>query len=176
MPSVRSMLSKKSALLAAVRDGIQALKDSHKDYVDNQIRHAFEDSIDLDAALQHGHDQENRWDYLLGHERSGSVVGLEPNSARSAEVSTVIAKRKSAIDQLRGHVSPGAKVAAWYWVASGKVDFLPLDKTILRLDQNGITFVGRKLLQKHLDKLLPEAGPSSSRSPNGQVPRNKRGQ
>lgn len=44
-------------------------------------------------------------------------------------------------------------MAAWYWVASGRIDFAPHDKTITRLDQNGIQFVGSRLEAKHLASL-----------------------
>jgi len=165
---VRAMLLPQSSLLPAVREGLQALENAHRPYVDDELRGTFADSLDLDTALQPGREQENRWDYLLGHEPSGAVVGLEPHSAKNDEVSTVIAKRRCALDQLKGHVKTGAKVAAWFWVASGKVDFLPMDKKVLLLDQNGITFVGKKLLGKHLTKLPPSqlsAGSSKKAQP-----------
>jgi hypothetical protein len=45
-------------------------------------------------------------------------------------------------------------VTHWFWVASGKVDFLPLDKAKIRLDNEDITFIGKTLQAKH----LPRAG------------------
>jgi len=47
----------------------------------------------------------------------------------------------------------GATVAEWFWVASGTVDFTPIDKAYLRLSQEGITFVGKALLTKHLARM-----------------------
>lgn len=152
---VRASLKPESSLLTSVRDGIQALKSSHRAYVEATIREVFADSLDLDSALQAGREQEHRWDYLLGHAPSKAVIGLEPHSAKNDEVSTVIAKRKAALVQLRHHLKPGAKVTAWLWVASGNVDFQPLEKARLRLDQNGIGFVGKQLVKKHLDTHLP---------------------
>ncbi len=39
-------------------------------------------------------------------------------------------------------------VADWIWVASGKVDFIPMEKAVARLNENGIRFVGKTLLGK----------------------------
>lgn len=149
---LRKMLDAGSALRGGVVDGLGAVERAHKGYIDAAIRDEFADSLALDDALRAGHEQENRWDYLLGHRDSGKVVGLEPHSAKSDEVSTVIAKRRMALRQLRGHMKRGARVSAWYWVASGSVDFLPFDKAVLTLANEGITFVGKKLLQKHLPR------------------------
>jgi hypothetical protein len=100
--------------------------------------------------MRAGHHQENRWDYLIGHAPSTLVVGLEPHSAKRDQISTVIAKRKAAVDQLRSHLKSDARIAAWLWVASGKVHFVDTEKARRRLDQNGIRFVGTKVLRKHL--------------------------
>jgi hypothetical protein len=51
-------------------------------------------------------------------------------------------------------------VAAWYWVASGKVDFVPHEKMLNHLNENGIEFVGRRLTAKHL-ALVAKQGKSS---------------
>lgn len=57
-----------------------AVKAAHRNYFDKEVRSAFADSLDLDEALTEGHEQENRWDYLLGHALSGEVVAVEPHS------------------------------------------------------------------------------------------------
>jgi hypothetical protein len=120
--------------------------------VDRSLRSEFADSLEIDENLRRGREQENRWDYLLGHEPSAVLVGLEPHSATTGEVSTVIGKRSAALEQLRGHLKSGRTVTSWFWVASGKVDFVPHEKAVTRLAQNGITFVGSKLTGKHLPK------------------------
>jgi hypothetical protein len=97
-----------------------------------------------------GREQENRWDYLLGHAPSKQLVGVEPHSAANSEISTVVDKLVAARSQLQDHLCDGKFVAKWFWVASGKVHFAPLEKATLRLAQNGITFVGRTLTSKHL--------------------------
>ncbi len=147
---VRAALIAGSPLQRAVKDGAQALERDHRRLIAEEIRASFADSIDLDKALQQGHEEENRWDYLLGHEASQKVIGLEPHTASNHEISTVIKKRRAAIEQLRGHLKPGSSVAQWFWVASGKVDFVPIEKATLHLAQNGITFVGKALHEKHL--------------------------
>jgi hypothetical protein len=149
---VRAALREGSTLQAVVKDGIGALKAGHRDYLDGAIRVSFADSIDIDAALEAGHEEENRWDYLLGHAPSGKVLGLEPHSAKTDEVSTVIRKRRAALAQLAPHLKQGARVTDWLWVASGKVHFANTEKTRLQLDQNGIRFVGTRVLPKDLPK------------------------
>ncbi len=120
---IRVALIQDSSLQALVKDGLAAMKSSHRSYIDNSVRTSFADSIDLDEAMKAEHAGENRWDYLLGHMPSKRVVGLEPHSAKHDEISTVIAKRRSARDQLQTHLRPGAQIASWLWVASGKVRF-----------------------------------------------------
>jgi hypothetical protein len=147
---VRRALRTDSALQSRVEDGIAALKKAHRDYLHQDIRAAFADSLDVDEGLRKGREQENRWDYLLGHEESRDVVALEPHSAKQDEISTVIRKRKSALAQLRAHLRDDARVAKWLWVASGKGQFANTEKAKLLLDQNGIEFVGTQVLAKHL--------------------------
>ncbi len=110
-------LREESSLLVSVEDGLGALRNPHRDYLDDAIRGAFADSLDVDEALKAGHEQENRWDYLLGHAPSAEVVALEPHSAKQDEITTVIKKRRAALDQLKDHLKvyrtrfPGHKVA-----------------------------------------------------------------
>jgi hypothetical protein len=150
---VRAALRKESALHSTVENGLGALKKVDKDSIEDTLRSQFADSLALDEALRAGHGQESRWDYLLGHKPSQQVVGLEPHSAHSDQISTVIKKRRAAVRQLQDHLESGMRIAAWYWVASGKVDFQPLEKATLRLAQEGITFVGTRLRSKDLPSL-----------------------
>ena len=147
---IRGSLAAKSPLQPLVRDGLQALDREHRGMIDAAIRTQFVDSLDLDEAVRRGNDQANRWDYLLGHEPSGEIFGLEPHSAKNSEISTVIRKRRAALDQLRGHLREGVKITRWFWVASGHVDFMPFEKATLRLDSEGITFIGKTLLARHV--------------------------
>lgn len=157
---VRNSLKAQSLLAPHVKDGLGAVRQAHKQLIDKQVRSHFTDSLDIDERLRDSHEQENRWDYLLGHEASSLVVGFEPHSAYTGEVSTVIAKKNAAREQLRVHLRSGASIAACFWVASGKVDFAPHDKVMRRLEQAGISFVGGMLRAKDLSKLQP---PKTSR-------------
>ena len=157
---VRRALRKDSALLPLVRDGLGAVDRAHRNYFDSVIRSTFADSLELDEAVQPGHEQEHRWDYLLGHAPSGEIVAVEPHSAKQDEISTLIKKRSAALQQLKGHLRDGARVTKWLWVASGKVQFADTEKMTRRLDQNGIEFVGKKVIFKH----LPVAATSTSHS------------
>jgi hypothetical protein len=147
---VRSALMDDSFLRGKVKDGLAGIEHAHRDYIDETVRTAFADSLDLDKALRAKHGQENRWDYLLGHADSGRVVGLEPHSAKADEISTVIKKKVKAKEQLQSHLRPGVRIAAWLWVASGKVHFANTERARVRLDQNGIRFVGTRVMRKHL--------------------------
>lgn len=156
---IRLRLVAGSALGPLVKNGLQAVERGHvRDLIEDTARTSFEDSLDLDAALQEEYPEDARWDYLLGHAASGNVVALEPHSAKNDQISAVVQKRKAARAQLRDHMKDGSTISHWYWVASGRVDFAPTEKAIRVLEQNGITFVGRKLLPKH----LPESGTIST--------------
>jgi hypothetical protein len=65
----------------------------------------------------------------------------------------VIQKRTASLGHLRNQLGAGHNVAAWYWAASGRIDFVPHEKTVLRLSQHGIQFVGGRLEAKHLARL-----------------------
>jgi hypothetical protein len=150
-----------SSLAQKVRPGLQAVPGTNHRCIGEALRPRFLDSLDLDAATRPEHPDEARWDYLLGHDGTSQIVALEVHSASTSNVGEVIRKRAASRDHLQAHLQSGATVAAWYWVASGRVDFAPHDKTINRLNQHGIQFVGSRLDQKHLAS-LPER--SSARS------------
>ncbi len=147
---VRAALVDNSHLLNLIQEGLGALKSSDKALIAAELRSAFLDSIDIDTGLRAGHDQENRWDYLLGHGAREVVVALEPHAARQGEIRTIIRKRRAALEQLRPHLRAGSKITAWFWVATGSVRFADTEKARRILDQNGITFVDRCLKRAHL--------------------------
>lgn len=133
------------------------MKAAHRQYFDEEIRTDVADSLELDEALREGREQENRWDYLLGHLPSGEIVAVEPHSAKQDEITTVIKKRTAAREQLKEHLRDGVRVAKWLWVASGKVHFADTEKARRLLDQNGIEFVGAKVAAKHMPRAAPNA-------------------
>jgi hypothetical protein len=147
---IRNILSDTSALRSKVANSLGALRGADKKLIHENVRTQFADSLEIDDNLRQGNDRENRWDYILGHGPSTLVIGLEPHTATTSEVSSVVAKRKAALVQLRPHLKGGASVAEWFWVSSGRVDFVPHEKQVNRLAQSGITFVGSMLLGKHL--------------------------
>lgn len=147
---VRRALTKDSTLHAHVKDGLAAVKKIDVKRIHADVRNLFDDSIDLDEATRPGHENENRWDYLLGHSPTGKIVALEPHSAKDDQVSVVIRKRQFSMQRLEPQLATGRRVDRWLWVASGDVQLLPLDKRTLHLLQNGIQFVGKMVLKKHL--------------------------
>ncbi|MBK6727366.1 MAG: hypothetical protein IPG63_08930 [Xanthomonadales bacterium] len=158
---IRGALKNDSTLQGSVQDGLAAVENPHKKYFSTEIRADFADSLEIDRNLRPGREQENRWDYLLGHAPSGEVIAVEPHSASQGEISTVIRKRTAAREQLREHLRDGARIAKWLWVASGKVHFVATEKVKLQLDQNGIEFVGAAVMAKH----LPTAPSSAAAAP-----------
>ena len=147
---VRSALRAESALLPLVKNGMEAVQKKDRALFDTTIRLAFSDSLELDDAVKLGREQENRWDYLLGHDPSGDVVAIEPHSAKTDEITTVIKKKSAAREQLKAHLAEGKRVTRWLWVASGKVHFADTEKTRRLLDQQGIQFVAPRVAAKHL--------------------------
>lgn len=133
-----------------VQSGLDALRREHVRLVELQLRDQFKDSLDLDAALRGQYPKDPRWDYLVSHDPSSCVVGIETHTAKGSEISRVIAKCRHAREQLRTHLTEGQKVARWFWIASGSVSFLPGERATFRLKQAGIDFVGRLLREKHL--------------------------
>lgn len=165
---VRRALLADSSLLPLVIDGVGAVQAAHRrDHFDTAILSAFADSLELDEAVRHDHEQENRWDYVLGHEVSGELVAVEPHSAKQDQITTVIKKRTAAQEQLKTHLRDGVRVAKWLWVASGKVHFADTEKVRRLLDQNGIEFVGTRVAVRHLP------APANSGARPGKKPRRK---
>jgi|GEM_PF-1071535 len=160
---IRAGLVTSSALLEKVEDGLQAVKHDDRVHIEERLRPAFADSLDIDTPFTKEHGTENRWDYLLGHRDSGRIVGFEPHSAHDKEIKVVIKKRARAIEQLGDHLRDRVSVADWFWVASGKVDFTAMDKTVNQLANNGIAFIGKQLLAKQLNALAPVANHEMAR-------------
>jgi hypothetical protein len=127
-----------------------AIKNTHRSHFHEGIRSSFADSLDIDEAFRQGREQEHRWDYLLGHQESRQVIGVEPHSAHTGEISTIISKLEAARRQLRDHLRDGVRVSKWLWVASGTVQLHPPEAARLRLGQSGIEFAGRQITSRHL--------------------------
>ena len=147
---IRAALVQNSALHPQVCDGMGAIKKRDRNHFADAVRTAFADSLELDKAVKSQHAEENRWDYLLGHKASGDVIGVEPHSAKTDEISTIIRKKDDAAQQLATHLKPGKRVSRWLWVSSGKTHFADTEKAVRRLDQSGIKYVGGEILPKHL--------------------------
>jgi hypothetical protein len=146
---VREALVAQSMLAFHIQDGLGAVKDKDKPFIDASIRTQFADSLDTDEAFRVGRDQEPRWDYLLGHEKVG-LVAVEPHSAKTDEVDAVVNKKKALQQQLQDHLMDGKVISTWLWVASGTVCFPRGSKHEIKLSQAGIKFVGRRVIAKHL--------------------------
>lgn len=145
---VQAALESSSCLVEHVQAGLGAIEKSHRVLIAEDVKIQIDESLDLDAAIQPNFPNDNRWDYLLGH--NGKVLGLEPHSAKDDQVSTVISKRIAAKDHLKSHLKPGSRVHAWFWVASNRVEFANTERTTRRLDESGICFVGKQLKAKHI--------------------------
>ena len=102
-----------------MNDGIGALEKDHRSYLADDIRGAFADSLNLDEAMREGHEQEHRWDYLLGHTPSAAVVALEPHSASSCGSRRDVWTEAIAISDLSRRQLPGEDVASWVTLERG---------------------------------------------------------
>lgn len=154
---------KSSYLAVSIQSGLQAVPGDKRKHIAESVRSEFLDSLDLDEASRSRHPTDARWDYLLGHEPSSRVIAIETHSAETSQVSKVIQKRTASLLHLRGQLTAGHHIAAWYWAASGRVDFLPHEKTMIRLSENGIQFVGGRLEAKHLASLSGQAAQPRNR-------------
>jgi hypothetical protein len=157
---------KGSYLAAAIRGGTQAISGDKRKHIEESVRPEFVDSLNLDEATRERHPNDARWDYLLGHAACSRVVALETHSAETSQVSKVIQKRTASLRHLQDQLAPGHQVAEWYWVASGRVDFVPHEKTMLRLSENGIRFVGGRLEARHLAGLSKQTAQQPTRRHN----------
>lgn len=150
--ALRAALKQGSSLGPLIVDGLGAIQGADRKCLDEAVRSDFSDSLNLDAALESQHQEEHRWDYLLGYAPTGNVIAVEPHSGRDDEVSVVIAKCIAARRQLALHLRDGARIERWLWVSSGGVRFANTEKTRRLLDQHGIQFVGTRIFRKHLPK------------------------
>jgi len=140
-----SALHPHSTLRAFVKVGAGAIEPKHVILIVAAERSRIGDSIDLDRATRREYPQSHRWDYLLSVPSVPQIIALEPHSARDSEVKVVIAKKRRAVEYLRDHLPSKYRVARWFWVSRGPVNFSKMDPARRQLDQNGITFVGHML-------------------------------
>lgn len=154
---IRIALATDSSLRACVADGMGAVDAAHHILFEASVRTSFVDSLNLDNATKCGHEQEHRWDYLIGHAPTGAVVAVEPHSAKDGAVTAVIKKRRAALRQLHTHLRDGIKVKHWLWVSPGKVHFANTERVVRHLEQNGIEFVGTRVMAKHLCLATPKS-------------------
>lgn len=134
-----------STLHQALKPGIQAFTDAHRDHILPGDRSKLGDSIDLDEACRVEYPQANRWDYIFSAPELNKLLALEPHSPKDSEVGVLIAKREHARMYLRSHLQTPHKVSHWFWVSDGKVRFSQMDRIRRILDQNGIVWAGRCL-------------------------------
>jgi predicted PhzF superfamily epimerase YddE/YHI9 len=142
---LRAALLETSRLHDLVRTGMAAFARADLGLIAEDQRIRIGDSLDLDAASRVEHPDTNRWDYIVSIPDREELIGIEPHTAKDAEISVVIAKKKHAAQYLRNHLKNGCRIARWFWVSHGTVGFSKMDRARRRLDQNGIKFAGRLL-------------------------------
>ena len=146
------MFNDTSHLQDSISDGPGAMLGADRDLIEQSVRKLFLDSIDVDAAFNKATTQRGKpLGLFLGYE-DNFVVALEPHHGNHKEVKVVIAKKRSCRDQIKAHVIPGREPRIWPWV-SKNTDFIALDKARPLLDQEGILYVGKIRLKKHLKKI-----------------------
>ena len=147
---LRPALRETSRLRSLCESATSALGRSAERQLSEEARAGIADSLDLDEALRAEEPRGRRWDYLLGDETSGSLVGIERHKAESGEVRAVIEKKLAAEAALAEHLREGRRVNRWLWLASGGVKFPKGNKQVARLAKAGIRFAGRRIEKKHL--------------------------
>jgi hypothetical protein len=145
MALLRNALRPESALLPAVVDGLGAFSPRHRALVAISERTKIGDSLDLDEALRRAFPNANRWDYVFSVPRSGKLIALEPHTARDAEISVLVAKKRHAMEQLRRNLRPQHAVSEWLWVSQGRTSFSSMERATRRLAQAGIKYLGRSV-------------------------------
>ena len=141
--SVLAACEARSHLRAHVRAGLTALNTADIELIHLPERQRVGDSLALDEATRAEQPSAHRWDYVVSIPATGELVGIEPHSARDAEISVVIQKKKNAAEYLSAHFVVGHRVARWIWVTRGRVGFSKMERARRLLDQNGIWFAGR---------------------------------
>lgn len=139
-----------SALAKETKPGLTALPKPYREHIATPIRKRFTESLALDDATRRSHPGEPRWDHLLGLGKGKRIVGLEVHPATRGEVQAVVAKKHAAQAVLKKELKSGTRVAAWYWAASGRTRFIPMESATLALAKAGIRFVGSTLEERHL--------------------------
>jgi hypothetical protein len=123
--------------------------DRDRRFIDASIRDQFAGSLNTEEAFREGHDQEPRRHYLLGH-AGNRLIAVEPHSAKTDEVQTVINKKNALKQQIQDHPRDGRTINIWLWVSSGQVCFPRGSKHEIKPSQAGIKFAGRLVMLKHL--------------------------
>ena len=142
---LQTVLVDGSVLRNHLRNGVQAFARADVRLIAATARAQIGDSINLDAAARDEFPEANRWDYVVSVPTMSHILAIEPHSAKYAEISVVIAKKRHAVNYLRGHLRAGYWVAKWLWVSHGSVGFSRMERARRLLDQNGIEFAGRLL-------------------------------
>ncbi len=150
--AVARALKSKSVLRSVVRPGLRSMSAKDRAHVAAEIRSEFVDGLALDDALgKHpSHVNANRWDFLLGHEPTHGIIGLEVHPAKNSEVKLVVAKRDWAEGIIRAEFVAGAKVHRWFWAASGSNGIIPGSTEARQITAANIRFVGSELRRAHL--------------------------
>lgn len=145
MTLLRAALRPTSSLLAGVENGMGAFLARDRALIALKERPKIGDSLDLDAALREAFPNANRWDYVFSVPGTGKLIALEPHTARDAEISVLIAKKRHAATQLRAHLQNGYGVSDWLWVSHGPTAFTRMEQATRRVAQAGIKYLGRSL-------------------------------
>lgn len=122
--------------------GLGALRRTDVNLIIESERQKVDDSLDLDAAMQASHPNENRWDYLLSLLTTQRLIALEPHPAKESEIASMIAKRARARSFLDSHLQPGHSITRWIWVSPGATRFSRMERAQRLLAQHGIDYVG----------------------------------
>ena len=136
-------------LESAYRDGLQALKRTHRSQVVCGDSRKLAGSVNLDDSLAESHVDDPRWDYGLAvstEAHRDNVFWLEVHPATPGDVKTVLQELNWLLEWLHA-TAPllNALPRESVWVASGSVGIPANSPQRRRIAQAGIRFAGKVL-------------------------------
>lgn len=145
----------------AVEVGLRALKDEHRKKVHIADPRRLSGSIDIDTVLARDrvHGREPRWDYGIGFRLSEGTkdyaVWVEVHDADASAVSDMLKKlgwlkdwlRTSSanLEALTRATSDETGVAAYTWLATGRVNLTRTSRWAKQIAKEGLSFPSREL-------------------------------
>ena len=150
--TLSNAIRKIPSLTGELKQGLQALRKSHRKVIVTEDPRKLSGSIDIDTALEPKYPNDHRWDYCIGvqgSQNSDSLVWVEFHPANSHSVSEMVAKAEWLKQWLKSAGKPllalMKKKTDLRWVPTGPVAIRQGGKQGKILAQAGIKFPRRAI-------------------------------